>query len=370
MPRRQEKKRRRGQRDLSLPYQEWRFEVGAPDHGTRLDAFLAERMEWGSRTRVQRYVAEQAVEVLPHKDPQRAPVAVLKAGLKLRVGQEVVVRLAAPGATRTDHLANVRDQMRGQLRDAEEAAAEAPPPPPLEVVYEDDQLVAVNKPPGVAVHPSHGHLTGSLIHLIHERHRELYGSTEDVPTLCHRLDRETTGLIVAAKDQLSRTRMGRQFEARTVKKAYLALVDGEMEEDEGLIDIPLGKALGSEVRLKIGPRHDADGQHSETAWRVRRRLQGRTLVELFPRTGRQHQLRVHLAEIGHPIVGDKLYFGGDAMFIRQVSGVGLTEDDYAQLGLEHQALHSWKLAFEHPFTGAPMELEAPLWPTIAERAGE
>ena len=356
---RPEKMRRRGQRDLSLPYQEWRFEVGTPEHGQRLDAFLAERMEWGSRTRVQGYIERGAVSVAPGKDPQQAPIGKLKTGLKLRVGQEVLVRLEAPGAKSGEAAApGASAPDEGGL----------PPSPPIElvVVHEDEQLVAVSKPPGIAVHPSHGHLTGSLIHHIHQRHRALHGTTEDMPTLCHRLDRETTGLVLAAKDQLSRTRVGRQFEARTVKKAYLALVEGEIAEEEGVIDLPLGKALTSAVRLKIGVREDGDGQPSVTRWRVNRHLDGRTLVELYPETGRQHQLRVHLAAIGHPIVGDKLYLGGDDMFIRHVSAdAELGPEDYARLGLEHQALHSWKLAFEHPFTGAPMELEAPLWPSIA-----
>ncbi len=358
---RPDKKRRRGQRDLSLPFQELRFEVGTPDHGRRLDAFLVEALEWGSRTRVRTYIEEGMVEVLAHKDPQRATIAGMKVGLKLRVGQEVVVQLPQPGASVAQRAVAA---LEDEVEQSDEAAA-------LEVIYEDDQIIAVSKPPGVSVHPSHGHLTGSLIHLIHERHRALYGTTEDMPTLCHRLDRETTGLVVAAKDQLSRSRMGRQFESRTVKKAYLALVDGEIAEEEGLINMPLGKALGSEVRLKIGPRHDEDGLHAETAWKVRRHLDGRSLVELYPHTGRQHQLRVHMAEIGHPIIGDKLYYGGDDVFIRHVSPDSeLLPEDYEALGLEHHALHSWKLAFEHPFTGASMKLEAPLWPTIAALSGE
>ena len=333
---------------MSAPIQEWRFEVGADNHGHRLDSFLSGRLDWRSRNGIKEIINDGYVEVLPFKDPQRAQIAKMKVGLRLRTGQEVVVRLDAPGAE--DHV-------------EPETGVD---PTDLEVLYEDEQLIAVNKTPGLNVHPSHGHLLDSVIQRIHLRHTALHGKTRDMPTLCHRLDRETTGLILAAKDQRSRTRMGRQFEGRTVKKAYLALVEGVMPEDEGEIDLPLGKDFDSIVRLKIGvrPRDDEDAWPSVTRWKVRQRLERRTLVELYPQTGRQHQLRVHLAAIGFPIVGDKLYGGGDELFLRHIKQQ-LTAEDRALLTMEHQALHSWKLAFEHPFTGEALELEAPLWPTIA-----
>lgn len=345
-PRRTQRKKRRGQRDLSLPYLEQRFEVGEPEQGQRLDSFLASRLSWHSREAARRFIDQGMVEVLPGKDPQQAPVGALRRGLKLRWGQEVVLRTPAP---------------RPAAPAAGPAAAEE-----LEVIYEDDSVLAVNKPPGLAVHPSKGHLTGSLIHRIHERHRRLGGGRDgEVPTLCHRLDRETSGVVLAAKDQLSRTRIGRQFEARTVAKTYLALVAGEIEEDEGVIDLPLGRSLTAAVRLRMCVRHDEGGQPSRTEWRVVHRLPGRTLVELRPRTGRQHQLRVHLAAIGHPILGDKLYLGGDEVFVRAVQG-GLSEEDRRLLVLDRQALHAWRLEVEHPMTGLPLRLEAPLWPDMLE----
>jgi 23S rRNA pseudouridine1911/1915/1917 synthase len=340
-----ERKRRRGQRDLSLPYQEWRFDVGAPEHGQRLDRFLNGRLDWRSRTGIQQIIEDGHVQVLPHKDPQHAEIGRLRTGLKLRVGQEVVVRLDAPGS---EDAAPIEDGVD---------------PTDLEVVFEDEHLVAVNKSPGLNVHPSHGHLLDSVIQRIHIRHTALFGKTRDMPTLCHRLDRETTGLILAAKDQLSRTRLGRQFEARSVRKAYLAVVVGEIPEEEGSIELPLGKDLDSKVRLRIGVSGAADAWPSETRWKVRQRWSGFTLVELYPQTGRQHQLRVHLAAIGYPILGDKLYLGGDEVFLRHIRDE-LTPADHELLGLQHQALHSWRLSFEHPFTGERMELEAPLWPTI------
>ncbi len=366
MPRpRPERMRRRGQRDLSAPFQEWRFEVGAPEAGQRLDGFLSGRLDWRSRTGIQELIAEGVVDVLPHKDPQKAPVGRIRTGLKLRAGQEVVVRVDQPGAAE-------------QGPAPEEASGEDPTD--LQVVHEDEHIIAVNKAPKLNVHPSHGHLVDSVLHRLHLRHHALYGETRDMPTLCHRLDRETTGLLLAAKDQLSRSRLGREFEARRIRKAYLALVDGHIAEDEGRMDFPLGRNFASKVRLCMGVRDadDQDAQLSATRWKVRERFdavtlpwgppRALTLVELYPETGRQHQLRVHLAAIGHAIIGDKLYLGGDDVFLRSLDDE-LTPADEALLGLNHQALHSWKLAFEHPFTGEDWELEAPLWPTIAALVG-
>lgn len=349
MPRERAKKRRRGQRDLSAPTQEWRFDVGLDDHGARLDKFLAARIRWRSRRGIQELIAEgaESVEVLPGKDPQQATIGALRDSLKLRAGQEIVVRQPNP-----------------QPEQPEIIGAD---PGTLEVVYEDDYLLAVNKPPHISVHPSHGHLTGSLIHLIHERHRALYGDTQDMPTLCHRLDRETSGVLLTAKDQVSRTRVGKQFECRSIDKTYLALVVGEIEGESGVIDLPIGKALHSEVRLKMGVREDGEGQASTTEWKVAQRLSGHTLVELHPLTGRQHQLRVHLAALGHPILGDKLYMGDEQIFIRSVSE-GLTDADRAALVLDRQALHNWKLVIDHPFTGERLEMVAPLFADIAKHA--
>ena len=172
--------------------------------------------------------------------------------------------------------------------------------------------------------------------------------------------------MLCAKDQLSRTRIGRQFEARTVQKTYLALVEGEITEKSGTIDLPIGKALGSEVNLRMGIRQDGAGLESLTEWSIVQRVKGqRTLVELKPKTGRTHQLRVHLEAIGHSIVGDKIYLGGDAVFIKHVSE-GLDTEDLLALGLPRQALHAWKLQIDHPMTGERLCLEAPLYQDIAD----
>ncbi len=331
---------------MSLPFQEWRFEVGSPDHGGRLDGFLAARISWRTRSAVQRAISDGRVKVLPFKDPQRAAIGRPRPGLKLRAGQEVVLTLPAPRL---------------------EAGAGPAPPLAVSVVYEDEHLLAVDKPPHLSVYPTRRHRAGSLIERVHERCREVGGRDAPPPTLCHRLDRETSGLVLFARDAATRAAIGRLFEERRLEKVYLALVEGEPEGEEGRIELPLGPADGSRVEIRVGVRR-GDGQPAATGWRVRRRLGGRALLELSPETGRQHQLRVHLAAIGHPIVGDKLYLGGDETFLRSLEGA-LPEDDRRRLGLDRQALHCWRLRFEHPATGERLDLEAPLPPDLERLAG-
>lgn len=338
------RKEKRGQRDMSLPVHEWRFEVGAPDHGGRLDAFLTERLDWRSRNRIQQAISDRCVQVLAHKDPQQALVGDLKPGSRLRRGQEVVVRLPAP-----------------QVEPG--AGARTWQPNQIPVIFEDEDLLAVSKPPHLNVYPSRRHRSGSLIELVHEAHRLRHGPTGYAPTLCHRLDRETSGLVLFAKNRASRAEISRQLEEREIIKTYVALVVGVLRDDEGRIDLPLGRDDSTKVEIKTVVTEA--GQPAATRWKVSHRLSGRTLLELSPETGRQHQLRAHCAAIGHPIVGDKLYLGGEALFLESLDGP-LSEEEITSLGLDRQALHAWKLAFCHPATGEEIQLESPLWPDIAQ----
>jgi 23S rRNA pseudouridine1911/1915/1917 synthase len=309
-----------------------------------LDGFLARHLRWRSRNGVQKAIAEGAVEVLPFKDDTGATIGSLRAGLRLRSGQEVVVRL--PAAWR---------------QEGDEAPAE---PSALEVVYEDEDLVAVSKPPHVNVYPTPRHRSGSLIERVHARERWLYGADRYPPTLCHRLDRETSGLVLFARSREARAHVSEQFESRSLGKVYLALVVGEPAEEGGEIDLSIGRQPDSAVEMRMGTPRDGSGQVARTAWRVVRRLSGRTLLEVRPLSGRQHQIRVHLAALGHPIVGDKLYLGGDELFLRWLEE-GLDRVDLERLGLDRQALHAWRLTIQHPRDGRSLELEAPLAADIA-----
>jgi len=225
-------------------------------------------------------------------------------------------------------------------------------------VYEDEHLLVVNKPPQINVYPTRRHRAGSLIELVHQRERDSE-SPGVPPSPCHRLDRETSGLLLFSKTREMRVELQRQFEEREVGKCYLALVEGDLAEEQGCIDKPIERDPDSKVEIRGRAVAGGSGQPAVTRWRVRERLDGRTLVELRPETGRQHQLRIHLAALGYPIVGDKLYLGGDDLFLRWLEDA-LTPEDEERLGLSRQALHASSLTFVHPVSGKTT-LEAPLW---------
>lgn len=236
------------------------------------------------------------------------------------------------------------------------AAAEPPRPRPapepirIEILYEDDLLMAVNKPAGMVVHPAKGHWSGTLVNAVLYHCGALPGEA-DRPGIVHRLDVDTSGVILVAKDAATLPRLQRQFERRQVRKTYLAVVHGRVAAEADRVDLPLGRSARD--RKKVAVRRDAKGRAAESFYRVRERLAGATLVEVVPRTGRMHQIRVHLAAIGHPIVGDKDYGPPVGRDTPPRSG-GRAPD------LPRQALHAWKLAFTHPRTGERIEIESPL----------
>lgn len=230
----------------------------------------------------------------------------------------------------------------------------------LRIVYEDEWIVALDKPAPLTVHPAGRHQGHTLINLLHQRYRCLEDPTRDVvPKLAHRLDRETSGLLLVSKDDDVRHWLGAQFEERRVKKAYLAVVEGGPREDAGTIDFDLAPSKTSPIRLKIDVCAPGEGLSALTQYEVLERGSRRSLLALYPRTGRQHQLRVHLAAIGHPIVGDKLYGADESFFLRHIADE-LSAEDIERIGFHRQALHSWKLEFFHPKLARTMELECPL----------
>lgn len=236
-------------------------------------------------------------------------------------------------------------------------------PTSFDVVYEDEAMVVVDKPAGLPVHPSASYHKNTLTFLLRERY------PEQTPHLAHRLDRETSGVLVCARTLDDERHLKKAFERRQVKKTYLAIARGRMEHDEGRVDLPLGRPdTGLHLLMEVR----SDGAPSRTRYRVVARAPEHTLVALEPETGRQHQLRVHLAALGHPIVGDKLYGPEGSQTFLDYIDEGMTPELASRLGHDRQALHAHLLVITHPRTGRPIELAAPLAPDLAllwERLG-
>lgn len=285
------------------------FEAAEADKGERLDVFLARQAPELSRSRVQRLIADGRVAV------QGRPA---KANHKVQPGEAVSLSVPPP----------------------EPVAVEAEAIP-LDVVYEDAEVVVVNKPRGMVVHPAAGNWRGTLVNALLARCDDLSGVGGEVrPGIVHRLDKDTSGVMVAAKNDRAHASLARQIKDRTAGRKYLALVHGNVKAEEGLIDAPIGRHRTDRKRMAV----DAErGREARTRFRVLERFPGYTLVACKLETGRTHQIRVHMAYIGHPVVGDPKYGPKGSPF-----------------PIDGQALHAAELTFRHPASGAEMVFTAPL----------
>ena len=208
---------------------------------------------------------------------------------------------------------------------------------PLDIFYEDDHLIVVNKPRGMVVHPARGCYTGTLVNaLLYHAVKLSQINTETRPGIVHRLDKETSGLLLVAKDNITHTKLAKQFARHEIKKRYVALVEGEIEFDEGVVDAPIGRH--PHHREKKAVQFDDNAKDSVTFYRVIKRMGGVTLVALFPRTGRTHQLRVHMSYLRHPVLGDDKY--GKAKSFSRL------------------ALHAQSIGFHHPQTKKYLEFSS------------
>jgi 23S rRNA pseudouridine1911/1915/1917 synthase len=312
------------------------------DLNKRLDKYLQDRIAFMSRTQLQRLIDHEAVTV-----NGRLP----KASTKLRLGDEVEVVVPPPPSK----------EIQGEGI-------------PIDVLYEDAQILVLNKSPNIIVHPARSHNSGTLLNALvwYFQHKSpagggLSGVGEEFarPGVVHRLDRKTSGVMVIAKDDEAHWKLGRQFEKRTTDKRYLALVEGVMEADADVIDLPIGPhpSRVKGMREKMVVRHDELGKQAVTLYRVRERyegggdhgnVRGYTLVELELKTGRTHQIRVHLSQLGYPLIGDDMY-EGHALRMNALDG---SKND--EVVLDRQALHAAVLGFRHPATNEPVEFTAPL----------
>ena len=233
------------------------------------------------------------------------------------------------------------DQIEIDLQEPEELPIPAEDIP-LDILYEDADLLIVNKPKGMVVHPAAGHRTGTLVNAVLYRCRGQLSGINGVlrPGIVHRIDRDTTGALVVCKNDRAHVHVAEQLKEHTITRRYVAVVAGVLREDEGTVDAPIGRHPADRKRMAAGVKN---GKRAVTHYRVLRRMKGHTLIECRLETGRTHQIRVHMASIHHPILGDTVY--------------GASKDPYH---LEGQALHARVLGLVHPVTGAYIEVEAPV----------
>ena len=294
------------------------LKIGPEHAGLRLDAFLASQIEGWSRARLQKLIENE--DVLVNGKPS-------KSSYKLREGDDLEIELTAPPTTDF-----------------------APENISIDVVYEDDTLVVVNKPAGLVIHPAAGTPSGTLANALAYHFQKLPDRAGVRPGIVHRLDRDTSGLLVVAKTDSALENLSDQFRDRTVFKCYIALVHGRVSPDSGKIDQPLARDPSNRTRMAVV----RGGRNALTLYRTRRSFDRFTLLDVELKTGRTHQIRVHLAWLKHPVVGDETYGGGRDNTIQDPKL-------RAQIrNLNRHFLHAEKLAFTHPKTNELVKFESPL----------
>ena len=298
------------------------LKVGSNLKLKRLDQYLGSKFSRFSRTLIQRLIKDGKIVVNDNKVKPSSP---------LTAGDVVVVTLPTP---------QVKDVVAEDI--------------PIDVIYEDEALLVINKQPNIIVHPARSSKSGTLVNaLVHYCDSLSTGTHHFRPGIVHRLDKDTTGAMVVAKTDEAQWKLSEQFRNRTTSKTYLAVVHGNPELDSDRIKTLIG--LHPNSREKCAVRVD-DGKEAITIYKVLERFQGFSLVELDLLTGRTHQIRVHLSHLGHPVVGDDMY-GGKIVYPWQLKG----EQPQAQKPIIiRQALHAWKLEIDHPQTGERLKFQAPM----------
>ncbi|OEF99106.1 pseudouridine synthase [Vulcanibacillus modesticaldus] len=287
-------------------FEKYEWIVDAEDQGTRIDKFLAEQFEEWSRTLIQQWIKEGYVKVGGNK---------IKANYKLMENDEVILKVPPQ----------------------KELSIEAEPIS-LDVVFEDEDVIVVNKPRGMVVHPAPGHYSGTLVNALLYHCKDLSGINGVLrPGIVHRIDKDTSGLLMVAKNDLAHDSLAKQLKDHTVNRKYVALVHGNIPHDKGTIDAPIGRDPIDRKKMKVT---DKNSKEAITHFVVKERFKDYTLIECKLETGRTHQIRVHMQYIGHPLAGDPMY------------GPKKT------LKIEGQALHAKILGFYHPRTGVYLEFDS------------
>ena len=296
------------------------FQIEPEDAGKRFDAFLSEKIENWSRSRLQKLIDDGEAAVNGNQ---------VKSSYKLRADDEIEIELAA---------------LPVKSFEPEEI--------PLEIIYEDEWLAVINKPAGMVVHPGAGILNGTLANAIayHFKLQTADSKYENRVGIVHRLDKDTSGLIVVAKTEEMHEQLSEQFREREVFKSYVALVHGEMEGKEGTIDQPIAREKHNRTKMAIR-KH---GRSALSLWKVRKRFEKFTLLNVEIKTGRTHQIRVHLMSVNHPVVGDETYNGGRDKSVKDLNVRRAIAD------LNRFFLHAERLSFTHPQTSERLEFYVPM----------
>ena len=283
--------------------------VNENDKGKRLDIYIAENFNELSRTMIKKLIESNNILVNGKSE---------KVSYKVQANDNISI--------------DVPEAKETKLK-AQEI--------PLDIIYEDSDIIVVNKPKGMVVHPANGNPDGTLVNAILSICKNsLSGIGGELrPGIVHRLDKDTSGLIIVAKNDKAHINMSEQIKERNVKKTYIALVRGNVPEEEATINMPIGRSTKDRKKMAV----TKNGKQAITHFKVLKKYSKYTLLEIKIETGRTHQIRVHMAEIGYPVVGDAVYSNGKNEF-----------------GIEGQMLHAYKLEFMHPITNKHMELTAPL----------
>lgn len=310
-------------------YEHYKLEVDPGQKLLRVDKYLVNRIDNASRSRIQ--AAADAGNILVNGES-------VKSNYKVKPGDEVSV---------------VMDFPRRELKIIPEDI-------PLNIVYEDDELLVVNKQPGLVVHPGHGNYTGTLVNALAYYYKDLplFKTTDPRPGLVHRIDKNTSGLMVVAKTERAKIKLAQQFFEKTTKRQYVALVWGNLKEPTGTVEGNIGRSMKDRQIFTVYPEGD-HGKHAVTHYKVLEELGYVNLIQCQLETGRTHQIRVHMKYLGHPLFNDDTY-GGDQVLR------GTTFSKYKQFVhncfkmLPRQALHAKTLGFVHPVTGEEMLFDSEL----------
>jgi 23S rRNA pseudouridine1911/1915/1917 synthase len=310
--------------------------ASASDSGARLDRFIAAHCPELSRTRVQELIVSGLVQINGH--------AAKKGSHHLRGGEKITLEITE------------RPPIRAEAESI-----------PLDVLYEDNDVIAINKPAGMTVHAGAGAISGTLVNALLGRGQSLSQSGDPLrPGIVHRLDKETSGVILVAKNDAAHAKLGEAFRQRTVKKTYIALVQGQLKEKTGRIELAIGRDPIHRTRMAVERKtwHGAamsNPRAARTDWRSLATIANATLVEVQLHTGRTHQIRVHFSALKHPVVGDTLYGAAKQLSVSVSSDrVGVARANATLPPLGRNFLHAANLGFPQPRTGEWIEVRAPL----------